>query len=188
MYTVQYGGKDGTSYSLVESDALIAVRTVSRDTAKGRVQESAPLNPASLDVIHEFDQVQSFPAAGVEIFRARSSRASKATRDAARSTLNKDPEVEFAGRVLIDPKSRSPVLYTENAFIKFADDAKIAQIKQLLKKYKFVSRRMLGYARNAYVISAPASCGLDLFEMVGRLFGMVTTAAFGGGATGPLAG
>ena len=170
MYTVQYGGKDGASYSLVTSDALLAVRTVSRETALGPVQESAPLNAASHDAIQEFERVHSFPAAGVEIYRARKTRAAKATRDAARNTLKKDPEVEFAGRVLIDPKSHSPVLYTENAFVKFADDARSAQIKQILKKYKFSARRMLGYARNAYVISAPANCGLDVFELVGRLF------------------
>ena len=170
MYTVQYGGKDGASYSLVTSDSLIAVRTVSRETAMGRVQESAPLNQASLDAIQEFEPVHNFPAAGVEIFRARKTRAAKATRDAARNTLKKDPEVEFAGRVLIDPKSHSPVLYTETAFVKFADDAKSAQIKQILKKYKFSARRMLGYARNAYVIAGPVNCGLDVFELVGRLF------------------
>jgi subtilisin family serine protease len=91
-------------------------------------------------------------------------------RDAARTALKKEPSVHFAGRVLVDPKSQTPVVYTENAFIKFVDDCKAAQARQLLKKHGFTTRRVLKYARNAYMIAAPEGVGLELFDLVARLF------------------
>jgi subtilisin family serine protease len=91
-------------------------------------------------------------------------------RDTARRVLKREPSLRFAGRVLCDPVSKVPIVYTENAFVKFADDAKPAHIKQLLKKHKFTTRRAAGYARNAFIIGAPAGCGLEMFGMIERLF------------------
>src|SRR5262245_34942588 len=170
MYFVQYGGKGGTKYSLQESDSLIAVRTHSRDVALGAPQEAAPLSPASLAILSEFDPVAHFHVAGVEVFKARKERRTKSLRDTARRTLKKDVAVRFAGRVLVEPKSQAPVLYTENCFIKFQDDVKPSEIKRLLKKYNFKGKRMLGYARNAWFISAPEGIGLELFDLVSKFF------------------
>ena len=170
MYFVQYGGKGGRKYSLQESDSLIAVRTHSKDVAFGTPQEAAPLSPASLAIISEFDPVAHFLAAGVEVFEARKERGTKSLRDTARRTLKKDTAVRFAGRVLVEPKSQTPVLYSENCFIKFQDDVKASEINKLLKKYNFKGKRALGYARNAWFISAPEGIGLELFDLVAKFF------------------
>ena len=40
-----------------------------------------------------------------------------------KSALRAAPDVRFAGGVLVDPATQEPVLYTENLFIKFIDEA-----------------------------------------------------------------
>ena len=124
MYFVQYGGKDGKKYTLQESEALIAVRTRSRKTVLGAPHEVVPLSPQSQALLREFDLVAQFPVAGVEVLKGRTERGVKNLRDKARETLKKEEAVRFAGRVLVDPKSNAPVLYTENCFVKFQDDVK----------------------------------------------------------------
>jgi len=170
MYFIQYGGKGGRKYSLQESESLIAVRTHSKKAALGAPEEAASLSPNSLEILSEFDPVAEFPIAGVEVFKARKERGTKSLRDTARRTLKKDGAVRFAGRVLVDPKSQAPVLYTENCFIKFQDDVKASEIKKLLKKYNFKGRRVLGYTRNAWFISASEGIGLELFALVAKFF------------------
>jgi hypothetical protein len=170
MYFVQYGGKGGPKYSLQESESLIAVRTHSREAALGAPQEAAPLSPDSLTILSEFIPVARFPIAGVEVFKARKERGVKSLRDDARRTLKKDKAVRFAGRVLVDPRSKAPVLYSENCFVKFQDDVKASEIKKLLKTYNFEGKRALGYARNAWFISAPEGIGLELFDLVAQFF------------------
>ncbi|HEV8717342.1 MAG TPA: S8 family serine peptidase [Candidatus Binatia bacterium] len=170
MYFVQYGGKGGRKYSLQESESLIAVRTHSREAALGAPQEAAPLSPDSLAILSEFEPIAQFPIAGVEVFKARIERGPKKVRDNARRTLKKDNAVRFAGRVLVEPKSQAPVLYTENCFIKFQDDVKASEIKKLFKKYNFEAKRVLGYTRNAWFISAPEGIGLELFDLVAQFF------------------
>lgn len=169
MYVVQYGGKTGKKYALRESDALVAVRTHSRDSAVGAPQEAAPLRRESREALREFVLVDRFPEAGVEIFRATNDARRKRLRDEARRTLKRDKAVRFAGRVLVDPRSGGPVLYTENAFVKFEDDAKTGQIKALLAKYKLTGKRALSYARNAWFVGAREGIGLDLFDLIARL-------------------
>jgi subtilisin family serine protease len=173
MFNVTYGGKAGKTYTLLESDGDIAVRTQpARATRalRGDLSMGAPLSPAAREVLEAFDPIAEFPESGVEVLRPRSTRGARGMRDEARRILKREPSLRFAGRALCDPKSKTPVVYTENAFVKFADDVKAAQIKQILKKHKFTARRAVSYARNAWLISAPDDCGLDLFGLVERLF------------------
>jgi subtilisin family serine protease len=168
MYEVQYGGKDGRKQILHESETLIAVRTVTRQPAHGSPEEATPLKPESREVLSEFEPLTQFPVAGVTVFRAQKARGAKSLRDQARRILKKDQAVQFAGRVLVDARSKAPVVYTENCFVKFEDDVKPREIKRLLAKYRFEGRRALGYARNAWFISAPEGIGLDLFGVVAK--------------------
>jgi subtilisin family serine protease len=169
MYIVQYGGKTGRKYALGESDALVAVRTHSKASATGAPQDTAPLRRESREVLGGFALIDRFPAAGVEIYRPIDERRRRRLRNEARTVLKKDKAVRFAGRVLVDPRSGVPVLYSENCFVKFEDDAKPRQMKQLLAKYKLTARRALGYARNAWFVSAREGIGLDLFGLIARV-------------------
>jgi subtilisin family serine protease len=168
MYQVRYGGKNGRTQVLQESETLVAVRTVTRQPAQGPPEDAAPLKRESREVLSEFEPLTQFPFAGVTVFRTRTARGAKSLRDQARRTLKKDRAVEFAGRVLVDARSKAPVVYTENCFVKFEDDVKPREIKRLLAKYRFEGRRALGYARNAWFISAPEGIGLDLFGVVAK--------------------
>lgn len=173
MYKVQYGGKAGATYALQESDAHIVVRThAARSTRSVSLEDgdSASLSPSALEILESFEAVAQFPDAGVEVLRTRNTRSARDTRDEARRILKQEPALRFAGRVLCDPKSRTPVVYTENAFIKFNDDVKSKDIRAILKKHKFSARRAIGYSRNAWIIGAPENCGLELFGLVARLF------------------
>jgi subtilisin family serine protease len=169
MYVVRYGGKTGRKFALKESDSLVAVRTRSREPAIGAPQNSSPLRLESRAMLAAFDRVEEFPLAGVEIFRPTDSRRRRSLRDATRKTLKKDKAIAFAGRVLVDPASQEPVLYTENCFVKFEDDVKAAQSKRLFAKYKLNAKRALGYARNAWFVGAREGIGLDLFQLVERV-------------------
>ena len=166
MFTVRYGGKSGTRYSLSESNDLVAVRTVNRNPLMvERSFATAPVSEKSLKVLDNFELVTRFAQAGVEVLRATVERAPRKMRDEARATLKAEPEIEFAGRVLIDPQSGVPVLYTENLFVKFDDEQSAAKNKKLLKDYGLVVKREIEYLRNAYFVEAPAGTGLDVFKI-----------------------
>ena len=169
MYTVQYGGKAGPKYKLRESNNLVAVRTRSRLPASGDPQSAAPLSPASRAALRPLDLIQSVGDAGVEIYSAAAHKQPEMLRNAARSALKLDEAVQFAGRVLVDDEGGKPVLYSENAFIKFEDDVKAAQVKQVLARYGLSSKRALAYARNAWFVAAQEGIGLELFELMGRV-------------------
>jgi subtilisin family serine protease len=168
MHYVQYGGKGGKRHAMAESDGLVAVRTVSRRPAVGTMDEVVALKSESLEILAEFEPVVRFPIAGVTVLRPKGRRA-RALRDEARRTLKKDKAIEFAGRVLVDPKSGAPILYTENGFVKFEDDVKPGEIRRVLRKYRFEARRALGYARNSWFVSAPEGIGLDVFDRVAKV-------------------
>jgi subtilisin family serine protease len=170
MYTVRYGGKNGTRQKLAVSDEFLAVRTANRASLTSpRPFETAAVSPKAQDVLGEFELEVRFRQAGVEILRARQPRGRRALRDRARATLKKEPEIEFAGRVLVDPQSNRPIIYTENLFIKFEDDTKPTEHKKVLKRYRLVVKRPIEYTRNAYFVEAPEGIGLELFAVSDKL-------------------
>ena len=171
MYTVRYGGKRGRALSLAPSNEFVVVR--SRD--RGRLATERPYAAASLSaearrVLGDFDLEARFDAAGVEVLRARASgkRALK-LRDAARAVLKKEKAVEFAGRVLCPPRSRQPVVYTENLFVKFDDDAAASRCRRLLRERGLAIKRELEYARNAFFVGAKEGTGSEVFSIAEQL-------------------
>lgn len=170
MVTYRYEGKTGRRYTLDTSDEHIAVRTRNREAiAEARPFEVAPLSAAARNLLAEFELVAAFREAGVEVLRSRRRRNSRALRDAARKTLSKEPAIRFAGRVLVDARSARPVLYTENFFVKFADDVPRRSCRALLKSRGLAIKRELDYARNAYFVAAPEGTGLETFDIAERL-------------------
>ena len=164
MPTYRYGGKKGRAFRLDESKDMVAVRTESRNPV-----EDVPLSATSRRAMEGFDPLVHIREAGVQVFQAVKESAGKAVRDKARAALKKEPAIEFAGRVLCEPKSKSPVLYTENLFVKFEDDTGAATARSLLKKYNLEIKRPLEYARNAYFVEAPQDTGQDVFKIAEAL-------------------
>lgn len=170
MVTVRYGGRNGEPYELAISDEHIVVRTENRSIlTETRPYEVTPVSPEARNILDQFELETRFRAAGVEILRAKDPRESSALRETARDILNQEPAIQFAGRVLVDPQSMKPVVYTENFFVKFDDEAQSSACQEILERYGLTIKRELGYARNAYFVSAPENTGLAIFDIASRL-------------------
>ncbi|MCY1079148.1 S8 family serine peptidase [Archangium lansingense] len=126
------------------------------------------LSSAALRALSPFEPVVHFREAGVQVIQSREARGGL-LRDVARTVLREEPEIAFAGTVLSDPVSGSPVLYTENFFVKFDDGLPASEVMALLGKYGLTLKRELEYARNAYFLSAPEGTGQKVFQIAHEL-------------------
>lgn len=170
MVTVRYGGKNGRNYELAISEEHIVVRTQSRTTLLAqRPFGVARISAQAFNILNQFESQTRFREAGVEVLRAKDRGQGRNLRDNARSILNQEQEVEFAGRVLIDSQSQEPVVYTENLFVKFGDEEQANTCEQILQRYNLTVKRQLGYARNAYFVKAPSNTGIAVFEIAESL-------------------
>ncbi len=168
-YVVHYGGKGGRPYALVESAGLLAVRTHSRNPIEMQLIGSASLSDQALSILQQFELVEEYFDAGVTVWQAQVEGDPAALRDDARAVLKREADVRFAGRVLTDPTSQLPVLYTENLFVKFRDDAGQATCRRLIKQYGLEIKAVLEYAQNAYFLAAPEGIGREVFGLAERL-------------------
>jgi subtilisin-like proprotein convertase family protein len=164
MFTFRYGGKRGKPYGLVESDELVVVRTRSRQPLDASI-----LSRQARQMLDQFAPVVRFPTAGVEVLRAAPKAKRRIVRDRARVLLKRERGLEFAGRVLCDPKSGAPVVYTENFFVKFHDDWSPRACKRVLSAHGLRIKRTLEYTRNAYFTAAPEGTGRRIFAAAASL-------------------
>ncbi|MBC6430348.1 S8 family serine peptidase [Nostoc sp. HG1] len=170
MVQVRYGGQNGQQYELAISDEHIVVRTENRSALVGaRPFEVAPVSPAARSILNEFELATRFRQAGVEILRTKVPTEGVALRDRARVILNQEPEVQFAGRVLVDPVSQQPIIYTENLFLKFNSEEELTVCQEVVRRYDLTIKRQLEYAPNAYFVSASANTGIAIFDIAERL-------------------
>ena len=91
------------------------------------------------------------------------------SRDRARFALKQEKNVRFAGRVLTDAESGTPVVYTENFFVKFREALNADECKAILQRYGLAIKEQLKYAKNAYFVAAPEGTGLKVFNIAERL-------------------
>jgi|GEM_PF-6338553 len=104
MVHVRYGGQNGEQYELAISENHIVVRTESRSSLiSDRPFEAAPVSSQARNILNQFELSTRFSQAGVEVLHVKEPSQDGALRDTAREILNQEPEVQFAGRVLIDP-------------------------------------------------------------------------------------
>jgi subtilisin family serine protease len=164
MFSATYGGRRGTTFTLVESDRLLAVRTRSRNAL-----EVAKLSGKARRALGPFETVAAFRSAGVEVLRARAPRDARSLRDRARRVLKGEDDVRFAGRVLCGPRSGAPVVYTENLFVKFDDDVAASRCRNALRRHGLGIKREIEWARNAFFVGAPEGVGTRVFAVANRL-------------------
>ncbi|MEA5565200.1 S8 family serine peptidase [Anabaena sp. UHCC 0399] len=170
MVQVRYGGQNGEQYELVISDDHIVVRTQSRNVLVGdRPFEVASVSPEARNILNQFELTTRFLQAGVEILHVKAPHEDSALCNQAKEILNQEAEIQFAGRVLVDPQSMQPVVYTENLFVKFDNEAEVSTCEEVLGRYGLTIKRQLDYARNAYFVGAPANTGLAVFDLAERL-------------------
>ncbi len=173
MYTVRYGGRKGRKVSLDVSRDLVAVRSLSRGAIADPTRpDRIPLSAEARAILAGYEVDLRFPDAGVEVLRPAARRiGSRATasRDRARKVLKREKALEFAGRVLVDRTSKSPVLYTENLFVKFDDDTGPRACRALLKRFRLAVKQQLPFARNAFFVGAKQGIGTEVFGLAERL-------------------
>ncbi len=161
MVTFKYGGKNGKEYSLLDSSGIV-VRTM-----QGSKLNETPLSSHSRKILSDFQDSFAFRCPGVEVMLPAGLDVS--LRDVARASLKKEETIRFAGRLLQDPDSGSPVVYTENLFLKFHDQEKLATCRQLIAETKLTIKRKLGYAKNAFFLGAPQGTGQAIFDIANDL-------------------
>ena len=169
MPIYRYGGQRGKAYELNTSDDYMVVRTSSRKSLfSDRPYEAAAISPQSRRLLSRFDRVTQFRAAGVEVLRTKTRENALQIRDEARKQLKAEDEVQFAGRVLVEPSSQCPVIYTENLFIKFQSRTAESTCQELIERYG-LSGRPIDFTRNAYFLRAAAGTGAEVFELSEQL-------------------
>jgi subtilisin family serine protease len=166
MPTVHFGKKGEPGFELEESKDLIAVRTRSlRPITRGTGPVPSPL---AAEVEDGF-LVASYPEAGVEVYRVPVSGSGARSVENRKRALREAPDVRFAGSVLVDPKTKEPVLYTENLFVKFVDTAEPEQCQAVLRDAGLTIKQEVSYATNAYFVQAPEGTGQVVFDIAEKL-------------------
>lgn len=165
MPTVYYGTKDQPGFQLEQSPDLIAVRTRS---GRSLARSSGPVPAPVSDELDDAQLVVAYPEAGVEVYRVPTGRGARAL-DARKAALRAEPDVRFAGGVLVDPGTGAPVLYTENLFVKFADSADPDDCAAALREAGLTVKHAVEYATNAYFVAAPEGTGQQVFQIAADL-------------------
>jgi len=166
MYTFKFGGKNAQAQQLEESNDRIVVRT-----KNARPLNNAVFSDAGKKTLENFSAEVEFPESDVTILKTKPAFKGDARglRDASRTVLKTEEELRFAGRVLVDPASQSPVLYTENLFIKFHDTVKTEECEKILAANNLVIKQRPEYAANVFFVSAPADTGLKIFDIANAM-------------------
>ena len=164
MLAYRYGGSQGRQYKLELAEGYVAVRTRSRRSLDASLESKK-----GREVLAELEQVTRFYDAGVEVFRYGANCRTAQARGAVRSILKDQRDVQFAGRVLVDPRSKRPVLYTENVFVQFDADMAESACRKLLKEYRLAMKRPIEYARNCFFVQAAEGTGRTVFDITDRL-------------------
>lgn len=165
MYSYQLRGKNGNVKSLRISSDSIVIRATSQLRLEDAVQQRE-----STKILQQFDAVTAFPEANVYVLRGRGAKNDLSTlRDRARKILAEEENLRFSGRLLEDPFSGIPVVYTENFFVKFSNALNARSCRKIIRQYGLSVKSKPGYARNAFFVAAPENTGLKIFEIAEAL-------------------
>ena len=159
MPEVKFGKKNEPSLILHRNEDLIAVRTRS-----ARSLREGPVPPAAAAELQDAQLVLAFPEAGVEVYEVPA-EAGRRTPAERREALRQAPDVRFAGGVLVDEQTGEPVVYTENIFIKFIDQADPEECREVIRQAGLTIKEELTYATNAFFTASPEGAGMKVFEI-----------------------
>lgn len=165
MYSYRLGGKGGKEIKLEESKDRLVVRT-----KNGRSLVNSVYSSDSKNILNEFETEVTFKEADISILRLKNITSDiVARRDLARSILKNEAELRFAGRVLVESDSNTPIVYTENLFVKFHDNLKSNECELILNQFNLVVKQKLDFAKNSYFVSFHENIGLKLFDVAQKL-------------------
>ena len=165
MYTYTYGGKNGRKYILHESNDRVVIRT-----RNSRNLKDAVFTEKGKKALKNFSLEMEFPEADITVLKTKDSvKDSLSVRDKARNVLKKEPEIRFAGRVLVDADGKTLVLYTENIFLKFHDNITADICEKIIVENNLKIKQKPDYSKNTYSVSAPENTGLLIFRLAESL-------------------
>lgn len=150
MQKVNFDHNEQDCFTLVESDALLAVRTF-----------SSTVSPAIDAAVGDSNVLLSLDDANVRVFELPESGPHL---EARKQALRQFPNVRFAGSVLVSPETGEPVLYTDNIFIKFLDSIAPGTCQDVMRDEGFVVKREIAYAKNAWFVTHATKTGKKIFE------------------------
>lgn len=165
MPTVHLGKKTEPALTLEQSRDLIVVRTRS---GRPLTRSTGPVASPILAELDDAVPVTEYPEVGVSVYRVPLAGGVRSM-DQRKTALRALPDVRFAGGVLVDPGSRQPVLYTENLFVKFEDQADPDACEEVLRAEGLRIKRQVTYATNAYFVEAPEGTGQEVFAIAEKL-------------------
>ena len=168
MYSYTFGKKNSAKQNLVESDNRVVIRTKNarklKDAITGRDAKIA---------MEKFNIEVEFPDADVTVIKSKEEGTDQtALRDSTREILKKEEELRFAGRVLVDPETKTPTLYTENIFVKFFDSVKSDTCEKIIEEHLLTIKQKLNYAVNSYFVGAPENTGSKVFEIAEQMLNL----------------
>lgn len=161
-YSVRYGGKKGKKYSFKMARDMLAIRC-----KEGQTFQRVVRSTHSRREISTLQEVARFDDANVVVVQVPDKRGAVKTRDLARSAI-KSSGVRFAGRVLYDPKSRRPVLYTENYFVRFRVDLSQRKCRSILRGMNLTIKRTYEHVPNTFFVAAEEGSGADKVFGIGE--------------------
>ena len=166
MKRISYTATDGEKYSLQESHRMIVLRT-----KKGIKLSAAITTLEGKAVLKKFRIKEFIEKADVYILQIKKSlKDPLALRNEARKIFKKEEKLRFAGRVFVNAKSRSWVLYTENIFIKFNSKIPAKKCIALLKRYKLKIKEKIKFSAKAWFAEPTEENGQDVFKICRQLF------------------
>ncbi len=163
---------NGKRYRLIDANNMLVTRTHSATgTLVGNTQRrGARVSGATRQMLEHFEVVMEHPDSCVQVLRIHEGYARpKRLRDKVIKQLGSEPHIRFAGRVLCEPNCKSPVLYTENVFVKFQDRMSPTACRRAIKQAGLRVKRSLGYAKNAYFCCLPEGAGRAVFDVANQL-------------------
>lgn len=161
-FSVRYGGKKGKRFSFKMASDMVAIRLSEGQSFEKVMRKThSPRELASLRETARFDD------ANVVVMQTPVGSRGIQARDAVRKIL-KPSGVRFAGRVLRDSKSKRPVLYTENYFVKFSSDIRTSKCRSILKKFGLAIKRTYAYCPNTFFVAAKEGFGAEKVFALGE--------------------
>lgn len=165
MYSYKLGGKKGKKYYLQESRDMLAVRMQKSGSFRNILD-----SPGGRKIMKDFNLVDEYPEADITVFQAKDTvKNPVSAREKAKISLKDEAGLRFVGKVLVDPKSKTLVLYTENLFIKFHDEIETSVCERILAENNLSIKQVITFARNSYFAGAPENTGLKIFDLSEKL-------------------
>ena len=163
MVEVHLGSKNDSPVQLKKSADLVAVRTRSR-----RSLRAGPVQPAAAAEVADGQLVLAFPEAGVEVYRVPQA-PSKRSLEQRKLGLRRDPDVRFAGGVLVERRGPADAVHREPVH-QVRDCGRSGRRPRGFASQGLArSSKRSTYATNAFFAGLPEGSGEKVFDVATEL-------------------